>query len=84
LTFILIRFRKGYFKTTREDLMKQTIKIVTIMAALGCFVGLTGCNNIFSDTQPAESRAETVTPASVSEPAAKPSPEYQKKNRGVL
>jgi hypothetical protein len=79
LTFILIRFRKGYFKTTREDLMKQTIKIVTIMAALGCFVGLTGCNNIFSDTQPAESRAETVTPASVSEPAAKPSPESKKR-----
>jgi hypothetical protein len=50
--------------------MRQTIKTVLIMvAALGCFMGLTGCADIFSGTQTAESKAETVTPASVSEPA---------------
>ncbi|MCF8088521.1 MAG: hypothetical protein K9K63_06195 [Desulfotignum sp.] len=49
--------------------MKQTIKTVLIMvAALGCFMGLTGCTNIFSDTRPAES--QSVAAGSVSEPSA--------------
>jgi hypothetical protein len=59
--------------------MKQTIKIVTIMAALGCFVGLTGCNNIFSDTQPAESQTAAATAGSVSEPMATQAAESQKR-----
>jgi hypothetical protein len=49
-----------------------------MVAALGCFMGLTGCADIFSGTQTAESRAETVTPASVSEPAAGQSAESKK------
>jgi uncharacterized protein YceK len=55
------------------------MKTVLIMvAALGCVVGLTGCNNIFSDTQPAESQTAMVSTASVSEPAAGQSAESKK------
>jgi uncharacterized protein YceK len=66
-------------QSKREDLMRQTMKTVLIMvAALGCVVGLTGCNNIFSDTQPAESQTAMVSTASVSEPAAGQSAESKK------
>jgi hypothetical protein len=60
--------------------MRQTVKMVLIMvAALGCFMGLTGCNNIFSDTQPAESQTAAASSASESESAAKPAPESKKR-----
>lgn len=49
--------------------MRQTFRTVLVMvAALGCLMGLTGCNDIFSGTQSAESQASTSTAASVSKP----------------
>ncbi len=53
--------------------MRQTFRTVFIMVAVsGCFVWLTGCTHIFSDTQPAETRAVATTAAAVSEPAPEP------------
>jgi hypothetical protein len=75
LTFNLIRFRKEYFLTKREDLMRQTFKSVLVMVtALGCLMGVTGCAGMFSDTPPAETQA----PAATAEPVAEPAPESRK------
>lgn len=57
--------------------MRQTVKTVLIMvAALGCIMVLTGCTDIFSDTQPVETQTAVATASSVSEPV----PETKKTN----
>jgi hypothetical protein len=64
-------------KSKREDLMRQMFKTVFVMvAALGCFVGVAGCSNIFSDTKPAAS--QTVTTSSGAGSKATPPPESKK------
>lgn len=50
--------------------MRQTLKMVFIVAVLGCIAGLAGCTDIFSRTQTAESQTAAAAAPSVSEPAA--------------
>ena len=51
--------------------MRQIFRSVVFMVAvLGFVMGLTGCTNIFSDTQPAESQTAAVTAGSGSKTAA--------------
>jgi uncharacterized protein YceK len=76
----MICFKNYYFEIKGEDLMRQIFRSVVFMVAvLGFVMGLTGCTNIFSDTQPAESQTVTATAGSVSEPVAAQAAESQKK-----